>query len=48
VAAATGSPDGRTATVTLTAVARIPVVNFILPDGVPIEATSSARARLLK
>lgn len=48
VAAATGSPDGRTATVTLTAVARIPVVNVILPDGVPIQATSSARARLLR
>ncbi|AMM33264.1 hypothetical protein SA2016_2597 [Sinomonas atrocyanea] len=48
VAAATGSPDGRTATVTLTAVARIPVVSVILPDGVPIRATSSARARLLR
>lgn len=48
VAAATGSPDGRTATVTLTAVARIPVVSVILPDGVPIRATSSARARLVR
>lgn len=48
VAAATGTPDGRTATVSLKAVARIPVVNFILPDGVPIEATASARASLVR
>ncbi|WP_369044850.1 pilus assembly protein TadG-related protein [Sinomonas sp. P10A9] len=48
VSAATGTPEGRTATVSLAAVARIPVVNFILPDGVPIEATASARARLTR
>lgn len=48
VAAATGSPDGRTATVSLSATARIPVVNFLLPDGVQIQATASARARLTR
>lgn len=48
MAAATGTADGRTATVSLVAVARIPVVNVILPDGVPIEATASARAKLTR
>lgn len=48
VASATGTPDGRTATVALSAVARIPVASFLLPEGVPIQATSSARARLAR
>jgi hypothetical protein len=48
VTAATGTPDGRTATVSLAAVARVPVVTFLLPDGVPIHATASARARLTR
>ena len=42
----TGSPDGRTAEVTLSAVVHPPVVNLLVPDGVPITATSEARARL--
>ncbi|KIC67357.1 MULTISPECIES: pilus assembly protein TadG-related protein [Kocuria] len=40
----TGSPDGTTAQVTLTAVVHPPVVNVIVPAGVPISATGDARA----
>lgn len=46
LAAPTGSPDGRTAEVTLNAVVRPPVVNLLVPDGVAITATSEARAQL--
>ena len=46
LAAPTGSPDGRTAEVTLAAVVHPPVVNLLVPDGIPITATSEARARL--
>jgi hypothetical protein len=48
VASATGTADGRTATVSLRATARVPAVNFVLPQGVPIEATANARARLTR
>lgn len=48
VEAATGTPDGRTATVSLTAMAKVPMAGFLLPQGVPIKATASARARLLR
>ncbi|WP_415853634.1 pilus assembly protein TadG-related protein [Sinomonas sp. G460-2] len=48
VAASTGSPDARSARVTLTAVARPPLVGIFLPEGVPIEATSTGRARLAR
>ena len=44
VATPTGSPDGTTAQVTLTAVVHPPVVNVIVPAGVPISATGDARA----
>ena len=44
--APTGSPDGRTAEVTLTAVVHPPVVNLLVPEGVPVTATSEARAQL--
>ncbi|MDQ4503227.1 pilus assembly protein TadG-related protein [Sinomonas sp. ASV322] len=44
----TGSPDARTAQVTLSAVARVPLVSMLMPDGVQIEATSTARARLTR
>ncbi|MHC5558171.1 pilus assembly protein TadG-related protein [Kocuria sp. U4B] len=44
--APTGSPDGRTAEVTLHAVVHPPVVSLLVPDGVPVSATSEARARL--
>ncbi|MFI7483288.1 pilus assembly protein TadG-related protein [Kocuria sp. M1R5S2] len=46
VAAPTGSPDGRTAQVTLSAVVHPPVVNLLVPDGVAVAATGEARARL--
>ena len=42
----TGTPDGVTAQVTLAAVVHPPVVNFMLPSGVPITATGDARAVL--
>lgn len=44
VGAGTGTPDGRTAQVTLDAVAHPPVVAWIIPGGVPITATGDARA----
>ncbi|MFF0904153.1 UNVERIFIED_CONTAM: pilus assembly protein TadG-related protein [Kocuria sp. CPCC 205316] len=46
LAAPTGSPDGRTAEVTLSAVVHPPVVNLLVSDGIPITATSEARAQL--
>ena len=46
VAPATGSPDGATAVVVLSAAVHPPVVNFLVPDGIRIEATSTARSRL--
>lgn len=48
VAPATGSPDGSTAVVVLSAAVHPPVVNFLVPDGVRIEATSTARSRLTR
>ena len=48
VAGATGTPDGSTAVVVLTADVHPPVVNFLIPDGIPIEATSTARSRLAR
>lgn len=44
----TGSVDGRTAIVELTAVAHPPIVNFLVPDGIEIRAVSDARARLTR
>lgn len=48
IAGATGSPDGSTAVVVLTASVHPPVVNFLVPDGIRIEATSTARSRLTR
>ena len=48
VAPATGSPDGSTAVVVLTAEVHPPIVNFLIPDGIRIEATSTARSRLVR
>ncbi|WP_331460756.1 pilus assembly protein TadG-related protein [Arthrobacter sp. zg-Y769] len=48
VAAETGTADGRTARVVLTARVHPPIVNFLVPDGIPITAVSEARARLLQ
>lgn len=44
IGAGTGTTDGRTAQVTLDAVAHPPVVAWIIPSGVPISATGDARA----
>jgi hypothetical protein len=46
VTQATGSPDGSTAVVVLSAMVHPPVVNFLVPDGIRIEAASTARSRL--
>jgi hypothetical protein len=48
VTGATGSPDGSTAVVVLTAAVHPPVVNFLVPSGIRIEATSTARSRLTR
>ncbi|XAS66159.1 pilus assembly protein TadG-related protein [Micrococcaceae bacterium Sec5.7] len=48
VAPATGSPDGSTAVVVLSAAVHPPVVNFLVPDGFRIEASSTARSRLTR
>lgn len=45
---ATGAPDSRTARVALTAVVHPPIVNFLVPAGIPIVATSDARANLTR
>ncbi|MDQ0820239.1 hypothetical protein QFZ79_002533 [Arthrobacter sp. V4I6] len=42
----TGSPDGATAVVTLGVAVHPPVVNFLVPDGIRVEASSTARSRL--
>ncbi|MET4061145.1 hypothetical protein ABIB35_002710 [Arthrobacter sp. UYP6] len=42
----TGTMDGRTAKVVLTGVVHPPLVNFLVPDGIPITVVSEARARL--
>nr|WP_308113748.1 pilus assembly protein TadG-related protein [Arthrobacter sp. ISL-30] len=48
VAPGTGTPDSSTAEVVLSAVVQPPIVNFLLPEGVLIEASSSARSRLTR
>ena len=48
IAGATGTPDGSTAVVVLTAAVHPPVVNFLVPEGIPIEAASTARSRLTR
>ncbi|MHA7153610.1 pilus assembly protein TadG-related protein [Arthrobacter sp. TMN-50] len=45
---ATGAPDTRTARVVLTAVVHPPVVNFLVPDGIPIVVTADARSELTR
>ena len=44
----TGSPDGSTAVVVLSAAVHPPVVNFLVPDGIRIEVTSTARSQLTR
>lgn len=48
VAPETGSPDGSTAVVVLSAEVHPPIVNFLIPDGIRIEAASTARSRLVR
>lgn len=48
VAAGTGTPDGSTAVVVLNATVHPPVVNFLVPDGITIAASSTARSRLTR
>lgn len=45
---ATGAPDPRTARVVLTAVVHPPIVNFLVPAGIPVVATADARADLTR
>lgn len=45
---ATGAPDNRTAQVVLTAVVHPPVVNFLVPEGIPIVVTAEARSELTR
>lgn len=45
---ATGAPDNRTARVVLSAVVRPPVVNFLVPEGIPIVVTADARSELTR
>ncbi|MFD1211007.1 pilus assembly protein TadG-related protein [Arthrobacter sp. GCM10027362] len=44
----TGSPESRTAHVSLSAVVHPPVVNFLVPAGLPISASSDARSELTR
>lgn len=48
VAPDTGSPDGSTAVVVLSAEVHPPIVNFLIPGGIRVEATSTARSRLVR
>ncbi|WP_035775411.1 hypothetical protein, partial [Arthrobacter sp. H5] len=44
----TGAPDAQTARVVLTAVVHPPVVNFLVPAGIPITAVAEARPTLTR
>ncbi|GLB66882.1 pilus assembly protein TadG-related protein [Arthrobacter mangrovi] len=46
ISGGTGSPESRTAHVELSAVVHPPMVNFLVPDGVPITVFSDARSEL--
>lgn len=48
VSSDTGTEDGRTARVVLSARVHPPIVNFLVPDGIAVTAVSEARARLLQ
>jgi hypothetical protein len=48
IGAGTGTPDGRTARVTLTGVVHPLFINILIPDGIAVTVTSSARARLVQ
>ncbi len=44
----TGTADGRTAQVTLTAVVHPLFINFLIPDGIAVTATGTARSQLTR
>lgn len=44
----TGSPDGRSARVVLTAVVHPPIISFLLPEGIQITAESISRPQLYR
>ncbi|WP_427018585.1 pilus assembly protein TadG-related protein [Pseudarthrobacter sp. P1] len=44
----TGTPDGHTAEVVLTAVVHPVFINFLVPDGIAITATGTARSQLAR
>ncbi|TVU63382.1 hypothetical protein FQP90_10405 [Paenarthrobacter nitroguajacolicus] len=46
IGAGTGSEPGGTSVVVLTAVAHPPVVSILLPEGIMVEARSTARSKL--
>lgn len=46
LSAGTGAPDGHTAQVTLTGVVHPLFINFLVPEGIAITVTSTARANL--
>lgn len=46
IGSGTGSPESRTAHVVLSAVVHPPIVNFLVPAGVPITVSSDARSEL--
>lgn len=47
IAAGTGTPDGRTADVFLTGVVHPMFINFLVPDGITLTVTGTARAHLV-
>lgn len=48
LAAGTGAADGRTAQVSLTGVVHPIFINFLVPEGIPITVTGTARAQLVR
>lgn len=48
IAPGTRSPDNASAEVALTAVVHPPLVNFLLPAGITVEAESTARSRITR
>ena len=44
----TGSPERRTAHVELSAVVRPPMINFLVPAGIPVTVSSDARSELTR
>ncbi|NVM97456.1 hypothetical protein G6035_02100 [Arthrobacter sp. SDTb3-6] len=47
LAAGTGTPDGRTAEVRVTGIVHPMFINFLVPDGIRLTVTGTARAHLV-